>query len=168
MFNYKKIIVIGCSGGGKSTFSKHLAEITKLPLYNLDRIYWLPDATHLERPEFLKKQKEIMKKDEWIIDGNYRGTVKYRIKESEVVFFFDMPIEVCLEGVLKRDKNREDITCPLEPDEDLINDIKTYAETAKPKVLKYFEKYPNTKVITFKNHKDVDKYIENLRKEILK
>ncbi len=165
MVDYKKIIVIGCSGGGKSTFSKQLAEITGLPLYNLDRIYWLPDASHLERPEFIKRQKEIMRGDEWIIDGNYRGTLKYRMKKCELCYFFDMPPEICIKGVLNRDINREDIACRLEPDEELINDIKTYAEVARPKVLKLFEKYSNVKTVTFKSHKAVDDYLDKLRRE---
>lgn len=165
MLNYNKIIVIGCSGGGKSTFSKQLAEITGLPLYNLDRIYWLPDATHLERSAFIKKQREIMKNSFWIIDGNYRGTIKYRIKKCELVYLFDMPPEVCLEGVLKRDKNREDIACVLEPDEELINDIKTFGEVARPKMLKLLNEHPDVKIITFKSHKEVNEYLENLRRE---
>ncbi len=166
MFDYKKIIVIGCSGGGKSTFSKQLAEITKLPLYNLDNIYWLPDASHLERPIFVKKQKGIMKNDAWIIDGNYRGTIKYRIKKCDLVYYFDMPAEVCLDGVLKRDKIREDIACELEPDDELINDIKTYRVKVRPKMLRLFEKYPDKKIITFTTHKEVDEYLEKLRREL--
>ena len=165
MLNAKKIAVIGCSGGGKSTFSKQLAEITGIPLYNLDRIYWLPDATHLERPAFIKKQKEIMKTDCWIIDGNYGGTIQYRIRKSELIFFFDMPTEVCIEGVLKRDIKREDIACELEPDEELINDIKTYPERRRPKVLKLLKRYPDVEVITFKSHREVDGYLENLRRD---
>lgn len=165
MLNYRKIIVIGCSGGGKSTFSKQLADITGLPLYNLDNIYWLPDASHLERPAFIKKQKQIMKGKSWIIDGNYRGTMKYRIKKCELAYFFDMPAEVCIDGVLKRDINRDDIACELEPNEELINDIKTYSKVARPKVLSLFEKYSKVKVITFKNHNEVDKYLEELRRD---
>ena len=46
MFPYKKIAVIGCPGSGKTTFSKQFATITKLPLYQLDLIYWKCDATH--------------------------------------------------------------------------------------------------------------------------
>lgn len=32
----QKVIVIGCPGSGKSTFSKKLHDITGLPLYRLD------------------------------------------------------------------------------------------------------------------------------------
>ena len=165
MFNYKKIAVIGCSGGGKTTFSKKLAEITGLPLYHLDNIYWQPDTSHLERRVFIKKQKEIMKTDSWIIDGNYGGTIQYRIRKSELVIFFDMPTEVCIEGVLKRDKKREDIACELEPNEELINYIKTYPSRRRPKVLKLLNRYPNVKVVTFNSHQEVDAYLENLRRE---
>ena len=164
--NYKKIIVIGCSGAGKSTFSKQLSEILNIPVYYLDRVYWLPDASHLDRPVFIRKQKEIMKKDSWIIDGNYRKTIKYRIKECELVYFFDMPTEVCIEGVLKRDKKREDITCELEPNEELISDIKAYPKIVRPAVLKLFEKYPEVKVVTFQHHEEVDAYLDKLRRKL--
>lgn len=33
----EKIIVIGSPGAGKSSFSKKLKNITKLPLYHIDR-----------------------------------------------------------------------------------------------------------------------------------
>ena len=72
MFPYKKIAVIGCPGSGKTTFSKKLADITGLPLYHLDLIYWKSDATHLQRREFKQKQEEIVSNDEWIIDGNFK------------------------------------------------------------------------------------------------
>jgi len=35
----QKIIVVGCSGAGKTTFAKQLAAILQLPLYHLDNIY---------------------------------------------------------------------------------------------------------------------------------
>jgi adenylate kinase family enzyme len=163
MFKYKKIAVIGCSGGGKTTFSKTLAEITGLPLYHLDNIYWQPDTSHLKRHVFIKKQKRIMKSDSWIIDGNYGKTIKYRIEKCELLYFFDIPTEVCLEGVLKRDRKRDDIACELEPNNELLDYIKAYREHSRPKVLKLIEEHPDKKVITFKSHKEVDKYLEELR-----
>ena len=165
MFDCNRIIVIGCCGGGKSLFSKQLAEITELPLYHLDNIYWLPDASHLERPEFIKRQKEIMKTDRWIIDGNYGGTMKYRVRRCELVYFFDIPTEVCLEGVMKRDKFRDDIACQIEPDDELLDFIKNYRKKTKPKVMRLLRSHPEVKVITFKSHKEVDDYLKKLRTE---
>lgn len=102
MFKYKKIAVIGCSGAGKSVFSRKLAAATGLPLYHLDLIYWREDCTHIDRTKFILKQKEIIKQDCWIIDGNFRNTLEYRIKAAELIFFFDLPTEICLSGALTR------------------------------------------------------------------
>ena len=48
----QKIIVIGCSGAGKSTFARALAEKTGLPLCHLDLIWHRADKTHITREEF--------------------------------------------------------------------------------------------------------------------
>lgn len=161
MFNYKKIIIIGCSGSGKSTFARKLAEITDLPLYYLDMIYWKEDCSHITRTEFIEKQKEILQGNEWIVDGNFRNTLEMRIKESELIFFFDIPTEECIEGALNRGK-REDMPCVLPADEELINCIKEYNLACKPTVLNYFLKYSDKKVVVFNSREDADRYIMNL------
>ena len=51
----KRIIILGCSGSGKSTFAKKLKVKTDLPLYHLDNIWWNEDRTHISRDEFDKK-----------------------------------------------------------------------------------------------------------------
>ena len=45
----QKVLVIGCSGAGKSTFARRLRDITGLPLYYLDRLWHKPDRTHITR-----------------------------------------------------------------------------------------------------------------------
>lgn len=49
----KKIIVIGCPGSGKSTFSKALHEVTGIPLFRLDMLFWNEDKTTVGRTVFL-------------------------------------------------------------------------------------------------------------------
>lgn len=165
MFNYKKIAVIGCSGAGKSTFSHKLADITKLPLCYLDMLYWNKDCTHISKEEFIEKQNKILCNDSWIMDGNYRGTLEYRIKDADLIFFFDLPTEVCINGVLTRGK-REDMPCDLPADDELIKYIRNYDVNCKPIVYKLFEKYADKKIVTFYSHTDADDYIANLSKEV--
>lgn len=160
MFKYKKIAVIGCSGAGKSVFSRKLAAVTGLPLYHLDLIYWREDCTHIDRTKFILKQKQIIKQDCWIIDGNFRNTLEYRIKAAELIFFFDLPTEVCLKGAMNRGK-RPDMPCILPADDELKNFIVNYNKTTKPLVLALFDKFPDKKVITFHSHQDADEYINN-------
>ena len=70
----EKILVIGPGGAGKSYFSRELANITGLPLFHLDNIFWRKDRTHIDREEFDSKLLDILNKDKWIIDGDYSRT----------------------------------------------------------------------------------------------
>lgn len=161
MFPYKKIAVIGCPGSGKTTFSKKLASITKLPLYQLDLIYWKSDATHLSRPEFKQKQEEIVSNDEWIIDGNFKRTLEIRIKNAELIYFLDLPVEACIQGVKTRKRPKE-FPCFLPVNDELIENVKKYNSVCKPIVLSLFVKYPDKKVVMLTSHAQIDEYIKNL------
>ena len=106
----KKIIVIGCPGSGKSTFSRALHKKTGIPLYHLDMMYWNEDRTVVPKELFHERLKCALEKDEWIIDGNYASTMEYRMSLCDSVFFLDFTPEVCLEGVKERHgKKRSDI-----------------------------------------------------------
>lgn len=83
----KKIIVIGCPGAGKSTFARKLRDATGIPLYYLDMLYHKPDKTIVKREEFDIGLNDIIKKDNWIIDGNYQRTLELRLRECDTVFF---------------------------------------------------------------------------------
>ena len=110
MFFMKKVIVIGCSGAGKSFFAKKLRDVTGLALYHLDMIWWKPDRTHITREEFDEKLTNILETDRWIIDGEYSRTLEMRLKKCDTVFFLDFPLSVCLEGAAARvGKKRDDI-----------------------------------------------------------
>ena len=162
MFNFKKIIVIGCSGSGKTTFSRRLNKIISIPAYYLDSVYWNEDATHISRVEFIKKQEEIFRKKEWIIDGNYRNTLEMRIKEADLIFFFDIPVADCLDGVKFR-TYRPELPCDLPVDDELISFVENFNTDVKPVILKHFEKYSDKKIITFKSRAEADEYLEKLK-----
>ena len=125
----KKIIVIGCPGSGKSTFSKSLHKITKIPLYHLDMLFWNEDKTTVENSVFLDRLSKIIENSEWIIDGNYGSTMELRMQKCDTVIFLDYPLDVCLDGIKERKgKPRSDMPW-IESDEDdadFIEFIKNY------------------------------------------
>ena len=86
----KRVIVIGCPGAGKSTFSRKLSVKTGLPLHYLDMIWHLLDRTTLTREEFAERLQEILSGDKWIIDGNYLHTLSMRLDRCDTVFLFDL------------------------------------------------------------------------------
>jgi len=71
------VAVFGNTGGGKSTLSERLAEITGLPLYTPDIVQfrgglYRPDTKNggkMPHEEYLKIHSDIICRDQWIIDG---------------------------------------------------------------------------------------------------
>ena len=162
----KKVIVIGCSGSGKSHFSRLLRDKTGLPLYHLDMIYWKADGSYIPKPEFVEKLRRIMDGEKWIIDGNYCSTMEMRIQACDTVFFLDYPTELCLAGILQRKgKPRSDMAWqnPLEDDdEEFIEFVKGYNTQTRPKVMELLEKYSDKRIIIFNSREDSEKYLKLL------
>ena len=98
----KKIIILGCPGSGKSTFARALRDRTGLSLYHLDMLYWNSDKTNVDKSVFLERLSEVLRQDEWIIDGNYGSTMELRLSACDTAIFLDYPTEVCLDGIRSR------------------------------------------------------------------
>ena len=48
----KKILVIGNTGAGKTTFARELSQKLNLPIVHLDRLYWCGEWEHVNREKF--------------------------------------------------------------------------------------------------------------------
>lgn len=98
----KRVLVIGCPGAGKSTFARRLRDVTGLPLYYLDMMWHKPDRTTVTREQFDSRLQSILKRDAWIIDGNYARTLPQRLEYCDTVFFLDFPTDICVAGAEQR------------------------------------------------------------------
>ena len=65
----KRVAVFGNAGGGKSTLARRLAELTGLPLYVMDMMQFRPGGMKVPQHEFLQAHADLLRRDEWIIDG---------------------------------------------------------------------------------------------------
>lgn len=160
-----KIIIIGSPGSGKSTFARQLSNITNLPLYYLDMLWHKKDRTNISREEFDEKLTEILKRDKWIIDGNYQRTIEMRLKECDTVFLMDYPLEVCLSGAEERvGKKREDLPWIEEKfDEEFKQIIVDFSKEKLPQIYKLLEKYKQNKnIVIFKSREEADEYLKKM------
>lgn len=160
----KKVMIIGCPGAGKSTFSRKLQEKTGLPLFHLDMLFWNSDKTHVSREEFDKKLDDVLKLDSWIIDGNYGRTLEVRLKKCDFVFLFDFSVETCLNGVNARiGKPRSDMPwIEQEFDEEFKNWIVNFPNRELPHIYSLIEKYGNKNIVVFKTHDQVNDFLKGL------
>lgn len=165
-----KAIVIGCPGSGKSTFAKKLSKCTKTPLCYLDRLNWNGDKTAVAREIFDERLSAVLQKDEWIIDGNYMRTMETRMTKADVIFLFDLPTDICIDGVCERiGKTHEDLPwIETETDNDFINFIKNFRTESLPKIYELTEKYSNIKTVVFKSRQDAEKYLQEIKKDTQK
>ena len=165
-FPYKRVAVIGCPGGGKSTFSRALRDRVDLPLYHLDAIYWRDDRTHLSREEFYPLMQKIIAREEWIIDGNYNSTLEWRISACDLLIFLDYPAEVCLEGVrARRGQKRSDMPWVEEgDDQEFLEFIRAFETESRPRILELIGKYPDKAVVTFRTREEAEGYLGELEK----
>ncbi|HEX5126658.1 MAG TPA: hypothetical protein VFW00_07955 [Rhodocyclaceae bacterium] len=77
----KRIIIIGTSCAGKSTFASRLAQTLGLPHVELDELFWAPNWKPKSEAEFRCLVSAATTNPEWIVDGNY-GSVRDRVDES--------------------------------------------------------------------------------------
>ena len=162
----KKAIVIGCPGGGKSTFSRKLRDTFGLPLFYLDMIWHKPDRTNVSREEFDARLAEILAGERWVIDGNYSRTLETRLQKCDTVFLFDIPTEVCLAGAMARiGTQREELPwLETEFDDEFREHILSFREKNLPVVYALLEKYKDGKnVVIFRSREEADGYIETNR-----
>ena len=166
----KKILVIGSGGAGKSTFSRRLHDILEIEVIHLDTIYWHPGWVETPKPEWRKIVEEMLKRDSWIIDGNYSGTLDIRLEACDTVIFLDITRAICLWRVLKRvlfyrRGRRPDMAqgCHEKFSLEFMRWIWDYPNRTRPKVLRRLEEISQRKsIIRLRTQAEIERFIANL------
>ena len=163
----KKVIIIGCPGSGKSTFAKALHQITDIPLFHLDMMYWNEDKTIVDTTVFRERVLKILQNNEWIFDGNYQSTMELRLRECDTVFFLDYPLDVCLNGIReRRGKARSDIPwIDTEEDTEFIEFVKNYNSQNKPQVMELLKKYSHKNIFIFTSLTEANEFLNQMRQD---
>lgn len=145
----KRVVIVGSPGAGKSTFAAKLAKIAGLPLVHLDYYYHETGKNYYEdKAAWVKRVKELMAEDSWIMDGNYSSTIPERFARADTIIYFDVTRQKALQGVVKRRLKYRNKQRPDMPDD--------WKEKANLEFLKY--------VWNFKKHSNTQQEIEKLRK----
>ena len=165
MSSINRVAIIGAPGSGKTTLSHELEKIYKLPVFNIDTVYQLPNWVMRDPKERDAIILEEAKKERWIIDGTFIDTLEERIKRADIVFFLDYNTITFLKGVFKRlitnyGKEKPDMPgCKERFDLSFILYVLTYNIRRRKYIVEILERYPKKDIKIFKKQKDLKKWI---------
>ncbi|MDB5098798.1 MAG: adenylate kinaselike kinase [Cyanobacteria bacterium RYN_339] len=66
-----RVIILGTSGAGKSTFAKHLAEARGCPYVDLDDLHWEPGWIEAPDEVMIERLQAAIAAPAWVVAGNY-------------------------------------------------------------------------------------------------
>lgn len=158
----KRVIVIGCPGGGKSTFARALQKKTGLPLFHLDLLYWNADRTTVAKDVFLERLQQVLVQDRWILDGNYGSTLEMRLQACDTVFFLDYDTETCLDGIrTRKGKPHSDLPwVETEDDAEFLAYVENFRSNSRPKISALLKAYENRNLYTFRTREEADAFLQ--------
>ena len=99
----KRILVLGVSASGKSTFSRKLADKMGMPLFHVDALMWKPGWQYIGDEATIAKLQEIGAGEEWIIEGYIeKGIRAFLFERADSIIYLDYPRRVATLRYLKR------------------------------------------------------------------
>jgi adenylate kinase family enzyme len=169
----KRILIIGSGGAGKSTFARQLGEILALPVIHLDQLYWKAGWEKPTKEAWAATVDELVARPEWIMDGNFGGTLPQRLKRADAVILLDIPRWICLWRVLKRfvkyrGRHRPDMTpgCHERFDWEFIRWIWNYPRKSKPAKLALLSATsPDQRVVILLSTREARRFLEETQRE---
>ena len=166
--NSKRILVIGCCGAGKSTFSKKLHNILKLPLIHLDTHYHKPNWEEPKKEDWEKTVQNLVRGQEWIMDGNYAESFDIRIPRSDTIIYLDYSSLTCCWRVIKRviidyGKKRSDMAkgCKEEFNLSFLKFVLTFNFRNRANIYHTLNK-ADKNIIVLRNNKEVTLFLSQL------
>ena len=166
----KKILVLGCCGAGKSTFSKKIHSILKLDLIHLDQYYHKPNWEEPGRDEWERTVDSLVQKPSWIMDGNFSDTMDFRIKNADTIIYLDYPTLKCFWRVIIRIFKyhgvvRSDMAngCKEQFDLEFLHFVLTFNSKNRKRFIQKLNLVKDEKkVLVFKTDKQADKFLAQI------
>lgn len=172
-----KIIVIGTTGSGKSTFAAQLSKKLNIPHVQLDSLFWKPNWIQSTDEEFFNKIKVATDGPCWVVDGNYERTNHLTWKAADTVIWIDFSFKRTFYQIMKRSLiraisrkelwkdtgNRESFFRLFSKESIFLWFFKTYARNVKRYELRTNDSnYKHLSFYRFKSPKEVNEFLQTI------
>jgi adenylate kinase family enzyme len=140
----RRVLVVGAGGADKNPSRGLLGERTGLPVIHLDEHHWRPGWEPTPDDEWRAIVTDLAAGDEWIIDGNYGGTIDVRVRAADTAVFLDFAPIPCIARALRRSivnhgRAVQAAGCPEHIDLEFLRWIANYRRDSRPRVLAELE-----------------------------
>ena len=98
----RRVLIVGNSGGGKSTLARALGAKLSLPVVHLDVLFWKPGWVESERAAFRQTVAQALREPAWIMDGNFSGTWDMRMPAADTIVWINQPWPLSLWRAIHR------------------------------------------------------------------
>lgn len=164
-------MVIGCGGSGKTSLACEMGRIMGRDVIHLDLLFWKAGWVETEKSTWKQIVKKVSSRKQWIIDGNYGGTIDIRLLKTDAVIFLDVSRFICLWRVIKRriffhNKTRPDISdgCPESLSWEFIRWIWRFPNKKRPEILEKLNACKNKKkVIILHSNGEIKSFLKDLK-----
>ncbi len=98
-----KIVVVGVSAVGKTTFARTLATRLDLPVVPMDALMWKPGWEYIGDEETVRLLQVESEKPAWVIEGYItKGARTFVFERADTIIYLDYPRYVAALWYLKR------------------------------------------------------------------
>lgn len=102
----RRVVVVGTTGSGKTTFARAVAAIIDAPHTELDALYWEPGWKEATLEDFRARASELVVAPTWVVDGNY-GQVRDLVwGHADTWVYLDYPMPLILQRLFVRSLRR--------------------------------------------------------------
>jgi adenylate kinase family enzyme len=168
----QRIVILGCSGTGKSTLARRLGERLRLPVVHLDALFWEPGWVEAERQLFRSRVAHALAGERWISDGNYTSrTADLRLPRADLIVWLDQPLwrrlwRVTWRVARYRRGSRPDMgpDCPERLDPVFLRYIWDFDRKARPRIEALIAEHaPATPLLRLRGDRQVAAFLAGLR-----
>lgn len=167
----KRISIMGCSGGGKSTLARKLADRLALPVVHIDQLYWLPGWVERDTGEVRALVAEAAAGEAWVMEGNNSRTFDLRLPRTDTLIWIDQPRWLCLYRAIRRaalgfGRSRPDMAegCPERFDLEFWSYIWNFDRVTGPRMAVMIAAVaPDLRIIRLSGDREIAAFLENAR-----
>ncbi len=162
-----KIVVVGVSASGKSTFTKKLESKTNLQAAFMDAIMWKPGWVYIGDEETIKKLEEVSLTEKWIIEGYISKNARASIFDrADTIIYLDYSPWVSSLRYIKRWwKHRKNARPELEgsPEKFSFKFLKlVWTKGEAISLNKFLERADKNKIIILTSPRKADAFLNSL------